>query len=151
VTGGPFGTEAAGLRSMGITLAGDRAVGVTRDGARALLAPVGQPGAVVEVVGGANDLLRPRFDFADRLWLVDRTRAGARVLLRNSEGRAEEVQVPGVSGRNVTGFLVSRDSSRLLAVIRGPSRDRLVVLRVEHGGAGAVPKFDRPREITLGS
>ena len=37
---------------------------------------------VRQVVSGATDLLRPAWDFADRLWLVDRTPGGARVVLR---------------------------------------------------------------------
>ena len=148
-TTGPFGVAPSGLRSVGVTPEGDVAVGITRGGARALLAPVSQGEPVVEVLAGAQNLLPPRFDLAGRLWLVDRTTAGARVLVRDGEGPAVPVAVPGISGERVSAFLVSRDSSRLVAVLRGPRRDRLVVIRVKHADTG-LPGFSRAEEIDLG-
>ena len=48
------------------------------------------------------------------------------------------MDVPGVTGERVRRFLVSRDGSRFLAVLRRPRGDVLVVSRVQHDDAGAV-------------
>ncbi|MCY7400869.1 MAG: LpqB family beta-propeller domain-containing protein, partial [Nocardioides sp.] len=75
-----------------------------------------------------------------RLWLVDRTEQGARVLHRRG-GVTRELEVPGVSGRDVRAFLVSRDGSRLVALVRGDGPgggDSVWVSRLRHDEAGRV-------------
>jgi hypothetical protein len=53
-------------------------------------------------------------------------------------GHAHQVRVPGVTGEQVERFLVSRDGSRLVAVIRGRGADRLVVSRLRYDARGHV-------------
>jgi hypothetical protein len=89
------------------------------------------------VVSGARNLLAPAWDFADRTWLVDRNGGRARVLVVTGT-RARTVRMPGVSGRDVEEFLVSRDGSRLVAVVAGASGDRVVAGRILHDGEGRV-------------
>ncbi|WP_110182697.1 LpqB family beta-propeller domain-containing protein [Nocardioides solisilvae] len=149
-TAGPFGTQDFSLRSVGLSLAAQQAAAVTTSGSSLLLAPVEEVGAVPEeVVSGATDLLPPAWDFADRLWWVDRTAAGARVEILY-DGERRELDVPGLSGRVVKSFLVSRDGTRLVAVVRGRDTDRLVVGRVLHDETGRVARVARVREIDLG-
>ncbi|QCX28199.1 GerMN domain-containing protein [Nocardioides jishulii] len=146
-TAGPLGSG-LGVRSVGVSLDGTRAVGVTRDGRSAVAAALEKGAPDETFVEGASDLLRPVFDFAGRVWLVDRTPSGARVWVKSGDGDPVEVEVPGVTGEDVTLFLVSRDSSRLVAVIRGPDRDRVVVSRVSHSPDGGRPRLTRARTVT---
>lgn len=149
-TSGPFGAKDWGLRSVALTLDGSEAVGVLADGTAALRAAVNRGEPPVQVLGGATDLLPPAVDFAGRAWFLDRTPAGAVVRVLAEEGPAQVVQVPGVSGREVTHFLVSRDSSRLVAVVRGQRRDRVVVSRIVHR-EGRLPRISRASEIESGT
>ena len=49
------------------------------------------------------------------------------------------LRVPGITGEQVRMFLVSRDGTRLVAVVRGRSgNDSLVVSRIEHSSTGRV-------------
>ncbi|WP_104108042.1 LpqB family beta-propeller domain-containing protein [Nocardioides sp. 616] len=147
-TAGPLGVAGAGLVSAAVNLRGTVAAGVSRSGSVSV-APLSDPGgAVTEVVAGATDLLPPAWDFADRLWLLDRTAAGARVSVAVGT-KVREVVVPGLTGTQVKAFQVSRDGSRLVAVVRGARRDRLVVSRVLHGSAGRVLRATPAREIDL--
>lgn len=149
-TAGPFGTQRFGLRTLGISLSSEQAAAVTTSGTSLLLAPVSDVEASpVEVVSGATDLLPPAWDFAGRLWWVDRTGAGARVEVL-VDGERRSLEVPGLSGRDVRSFLVSRDGSRVVAVVREGSSDRLVTSRVLHDETGRVSRVTRARKIDLG-
>ena len=84
---------------------------------------------------------------------------GARVSVVGEEG-LRQVDVPGITGERVRRFLVSRDGSRFLAVLRRPRGDVVVVSRVQHDDAGAVlaltpaerlpwPTQERPRILDI--
>ncbi len=131
---GPFGAEAVGVRSVSVNLTGDLAAAVGLDGGSLLLGPVFAPGDtlpgdVVPLVPDATNLLPPVWDFDDRLWLVDRTGGGVEVsyVMR---GVRRTVEVPGVSGEQVGAFLVSRDGTRFVAVVRSGGVDRVRVGRI---------------------
>jgi hypothetical protein len=145
-TAGPMGTQRLGVRSIGVTLDGTRVAGVSADGSGVLVAPVDDDGAAVQVVSGARNLLPPAWDFADRMWLVDRNGGSARVLSVKGT-RVRSVQVPGVSGRDVEQLLVSRDGSRLVAVVAGRPGDRVVASRVLHDDSGRVVGATRARRL----
>jgi hypothetical protein len=134
---GPMGAERLGVRSVGVNLAGTRVAGVSGDGSAVLVAPVDDGGPAVQVVSGARNLLPPTWDFADRTWLVDRAGGRARVLVVTGT-RVRTVQVPGVSGRSVEKLLVSRDGSRLVAVVDGRRGDRVVAARILHDDSGRI-------------
>ena len=120
---GPFGVQPHRIRDVSVSVDGDRAAGVSLDGRRVLVAPVGGPGTEEAQTGvrtpfvGGTNLLTPAWDFANRLWLVDRTPTGARVSYVE-RGQTQVLEVPDVSGRQVTAFLVSRDGTRFVAVVR---------------------------------
>ncbi len=150
---GPLGTSSYGLRSVGVNLGATEAAGVTEAGTSVLLAPLTDAGKTgVREVAVGRDLLRPAWDFADRLWLVDRASGGARVLYADRDGAGDltELRVPGITGADVRTFLISRDGSRLVAVVRRHRSDELVVSRIKHASTGRVTGAVPAERIDLG-
>jgi hypothetical protein len=142
-----MGAEAQGLRSVGVDLQGERVAGVSVSGDRVLLTEVRDPDAdLTQVVSGATDLLPPAWDFAGRLWLVDRGGGDARISLVRG-GRPREVKVPGLTGEDVSHAIVSRDGSRLVGVVAGRSTDRILVSRIAYDDRGRVRAGSRAREL----
>ena len=146
---GPFGTGEVALRSAAVSLDGGTAAAVTADGGSLVLAPVnGGDGSTRSILDRGTDLLEPSWDFADRVWVVDRRAAGARVRFLEDD-RLRTLDVPGVSGEDVTSFLVSRDGSRLVAVVSDGELDELVVSRILHRAGGEV-RAATPVRLILG-
>lgn len=136
---GPMGSSDLGVRSMAVNLNATTVAGVTGSGDEVLVTSVRGAGEPVEqVVSGAEDLLRPAWDVSDRLWLVDDRSSGAQVSYLTSRGPPVAVKVPGVTGERVSRFLVSRDGSRLVAVLPRSRGDRIMVSRILHGADGRV-------------
>jgi hypothetical protein len=135
---GPFGTTQYGLRTISPDLLADQAAGVTAGGTAMLLGPVrDDPREVHAVITGATDLLEPAWDFAGRLWFVDRRADGAR-LGYVQDDTPQVLDVPGISGEDVRHLLVSRDGSRLVAVVRRRGDDAILVSRLLSNGRGRV-------------
>ena len=79
---------------------------------------------------------------------MDRRNTGA-VVYYLRRGEMQVLDVPGVSGENVKDFLVSRDGSRLVAVVRNETgTDSIVVSRILTAGDGQVVQALPAREIT---
>jgi hypothetical protein len=136
---GPLGAEALGVRSVGVSLTANRAAGVSDDGGSVIVAPVSgsDDGRARTVVTGASDLLKPAWDASNRMWLVDRTPQGAAVSYVD-ELRQRPLEVPGISGRDVRSFVMSRDGTRLVAVVRRPAGDEIRVSRIARDRSGRV-------------
>jgi hypothetical protein len=132
---GPFGTSDQGVATFAVSLDGAQVAATTPD--NLLVGPVQGPGSASTVLEGSGRLLRPAWDFAGRLWDIEVTPGGA-VVRVIANGKRHRVDVPGVTGHDVTRFLVSRDGSRLLAVIRGANADRIVVSRLRYDTQGRV-------------
>ncbi len=132
---GPFGTAAVGIGPFAVSLDDTRIAGVTPY--RLLTGPVRGASEVHQVYAGAGPLLRPSWDFAGRLWDIERSPRGARVVVVIG-GKHHLVHVAGVSGQQVKRFLVSRDGSRLVAVVRGERADQLLVSRIRYDARGGV-------------
>lgn len=148
---GPFGNDDYGVRSVGVNLEASEVAAVGADGTSVLSGPlsVDDDGRVHTVVSEAVDLLRPAWDFADRIWLVDTAGGAARVSYVEDD-EVSSLRVPGISGERVRAFLVSRDGTRLVALLRGPSgTDSLVVSRIEHGSSGRVIGATRAQELSV--
>ena len=144
---GPLGQGGLHVRSIGVSTSGSRVAAVSRSGSDLLVAPTEAPtGEVTRPVVGAVDLEAPHWDVRDRIWVLDRNGGRARVILV-VDGTAGVVDVPGLSGRTVTRMLVSRDGSRLVAVVRGRKIDRVVSARVRHDPAGAIVGFTPLRTL----
>lgn len=143
------GTErltAAGPQSLSLGVDGRTAAALAADGdllAVALDDPAGAP-ATYSAVGRTQ----VGWDFADRAWVLDGGRE-ARIRMV-SQGSAEVIQVPGVSGQQVQRLLVSRDGSRLVAVVGAPGAQRVVVTRVRYDERGGVlDTVPQPSELDV--
>ena len=134
---GPFGRRSYGLSALGVSLDAERLAGVSGAGRAVVAGPVRDAGRVQPVVFG-TDFLRPAWDFANRMWLVDRTHGGARVSYVDPSGAVHRIHVAGITGTQVRDFVVSRDGTRLLAVVRRRSDDTIVESRIEHSATGRV-------------
>ncbi len=143
---GPFGQADYGLRSVAVSPDDGAAAGVVTGGARLLTASVQDSGAPATVLADGADLARPTWDYAGRLWVLDRRSGGARVL-HVRDGRAREVDVPGVTGEDARRMVVSRDGTRLVTVMRTGDGDRIVTTRVVLDARGRVQKVIRPTVI----
>ncbi len=150
---GRFAVADLGLREIAVDLAGERLAGVSEDGTTVYLAnrgrsdvPVG-PGEA-DVVATGSGLLRPAWDVFGQLWLADRTAAGTRVRVL-FDGDADPVDAPGLEGADVTHLTVSRDGSRVVAVVREGEGDRLVISRVMRGPGGKVRGLTRAVDLPL--
>lgn len=157
---GVLGRVELGIRSVGVDLTGAEVAAVSEGGGTLFLAPLtdGLPAAEagqddpglddVRTLLSGTDLLPPAWDLHGRLWVVDRTATGALVSwYAGDEGGA--VTVPGVTGEQVTELLVSRDGSRLVAVVRGPRGDSLRVARIRTDADGLVAGVTRARPLEL--
>ena len=145
---GPLGATDYGVSAASVNIRATRVAAVAGRGRSLLEAPVRGPQGqgVHQIVSGASRLLRPAWDFSDRLWLVDDTAAGARVSFVEGT-HAQGLRVPGVSGQHVRRFLVSRDGSRLVAVVHRPGGDALMVSRLLHDDHGRVLRSTRAHRI----
>jgi hypothetical protein len=145
---GPMGADEQGLRSVGVGLTGVRVAGVSAAGSAVLLTDVRSPDAdVTEIVSGATDLLPPVWDHADRIWLLNRTGTGARISVYDEESGLREVRFRGITGEDVSRFLVSRDGSRLVAIHERPRGDQVLISRIRYDGRGAALSGTPAREI----
>ena len=144
---GPMGVSRLGVRSVAVDLTADQVVGVSAGGDSLLRTSVrNQSDRVESVVSGARGLLRPAWDFNDRVWLVDNGPGGARVSYLSGK-LPTGVRVPGVTGHRVDHFTVSRDGSRLVAVVRGGNGDRVMISRIVHDAQGRVIRVQRATHI----
>ncbi|MCW2757564.1 MAG: Sporulation and spore germination [Nocardioidaceae bacterium] len=119
VAPGPLGQPGPLLRSVGVSLDGATGTAVTANGRRVLQAPTSAAtakNAAVRQVYVGTDVLAPHADMFGDTWLLDRTASGARVM-HVVGGTVLPVDVPGITGRPVKSFLVSRDGSRLAAIV----------------------------------
>ena len=144
---GPMGVSRLGVRSVAVDITADQVVGVSAGGDGVLRSSVrNQSERVESVFSGARRLLRPAWDFSDRVWLVDNGPGGARVSYLSGDSPTA-VRVPGVTGRRVAHFAVSRDGSRLVAVVRRAKGDQVMISRVVHDAQGRVVQLQRATHI----
>jgi hypothetical protein len=141
---GPFGTLGLDPRWIAVDPLAQRVAGVSRDGRTVLDsdrdAPPGRPARASDlrtVYPGGTAVLRPVYDLYGHLWVVDRTVAGARLSVV-AGGTPAPVDAPGLTGADVSRFLVSRDGTRVVAEVRRAGQDRLVVARVRRDTRGRV-------------
>ncbi len=141
---GPFGALALGPRWIAVDPLAQHVAGVTADGRTVVDSDRdGVPGRAARasdlrtVYPGGTDVLRPVFDLYGQLWVVDRTPVGARLSVV-SGGSTTPVTAPGLTGADVSRFLVSRDGTRMVAEVRRGGRDGLLVSRVRRDTKGRV-------------
>ena len=144
---GAFGRAGYVLRSLAVTRSGDTLAGVSQSGTRVYVAGT-DAGAVRTVFTRGSDLARPTYDFFGRLWLLDRTPAGAVIhLLTGSRDRV--VDVPGVSGEAVSSIRISPDGTRLAVAYTGGAGPRVSVASVERSRSGGVVAVARALPVSV--
>jgi hypothetical protein len=146
---GPFGQADQDVRTVAADLFAERVAAVSSGGDTLLLGSVKDSGEEArQLLTGGEDLLRPAWDFRGRLWEVDRRSTGAVVsFLRKNQ--MVPLDVPGISGEDVKRFLVSRDGSRLVAVLRdSPQQASIVVSRILTTGDGQIAAALPAEDIT---
>lgn len=154
---GQFAAPRVGLRDIAVDLEAEQVAGVSQDGTSVVLAPrrraesadaEGEGGEETQVVYTGTDVLQPAWSVFGEMWLVDRTSRGAQVSV--VVGNAPEaVPAPGLAGEDVSAFVVSRDGTRLVAVVGEPGGDRLMIARVLRGPAGKVQGLTRAVDLPL--
>lgn len=137
---GPFGEESAAVEALAARPDAEVVAAVDREGRRVRVGPVrrgseGDAGARTILSGGTY--ARPTWDVAGRLWVLDRRSTGARVWVVEN-GRPREVSVAGISGTDARQLVVSRDGTRLVAVVRSAAGDAVLGARVQINGRGRV-------------
>ncbi|HET7734715.1 MAG TPA: LpqB family beta-propeller domain-containing protein [Nocardioidaceae bacterium] len=146
---GVTGLRGPPIRSFGVSLglAGPAQLAlVAGDGRRLLTRPLADddPETALRYVG--DNLLRPAWDRFDNIWLVDRTAAGARVTVVPSDGAVHVLEAPGLTGEEITAFELSRDGTRLAAVVDG----RVVLARIGRSESGRPTRVLAPTRLPLG-
>ena len=135
-------------RSLGVDMSGQQFALVAEDRT--------QVGVVARAEGSAqaqllptSDPLRPMWDHAGLLWVVDRAASGAVVLVRRG-GALTELAAPGLGGRRVVAAALSRDGSRLAAVRRTAGGADVVVARVLRTERGVPVRLTRAARVSSG-
>ena len=193
--GEPWASTPTSMREAAVSLDGAQAATVSADGRSLLLAPLltGDAGtssqedpepsdepapdeassaaqvAAVAPVASGRDVRELGWTRFGELWSLaggsgDRGGRGATVQV-TVDGRTRSVQIPGVSGRQVSTMLISRDGSRLIAAVgsepsRGQDRqisddapraqgEKLVVARVSRDEVGALDAVLPARPLPL--
>ncbi|WP_328529052.1 LpqB family beta-propeller domain-containing protein [Nocardioides sp. NBC_00368] len=129
--------DSHGVTDVAVDASNSSAAAITADRTGVLVGKLASDGEITEAPVRGTRLLRPSWDLAGRLWLVDKDSTGARVMYVDGDRRVR-VAIPGVTGENVTRFLVSRDGTRFVAVIDGLSSDRIVVSRLQATSKGQI-------------
>lgn len=141
---GPFGWRPHDLASVSVAPQGDQVAAITEDQGDVLVAPLravrSDAPAIQSLTTDGTEFTRPSWDAVGRLWLLDRAGGDARVMVVDHRERVREVEVTGVTGRDARRILVSRDGTRLVALVSGPRGDRLVTARVALDIGGRVDR-----------
>jgi Lipoprotein LpqB beta-propeller domain/Sporulation and spore germination len=148
---GPMSTTKYGIGDLSVDLPANRVAAVSGTGREVLIADLNEAtGSTDRVFSRGENLLKPVWDFGDHLWVVDRRRTGAAVSVV-VDGKRSTITVPGVTGTFVKSFLVSRDGSRFVAVVKKKSTDEVIVGRVLRDDEGRVLSVTEPQVIAQGT
>ena len=135
-------------RSLGVDMPGQRFALVAEDGSQVAVVTRSEGAGEAQLLPTAS-ALRPMWDHAGTLWVVDRTAEGAAVLVRRS-GALTELPAPGLAGRRVVAASLSRDGSRLAAVRRTAGGPQVVVARVLRAVRGTPVRLTPARPVSTG-
>lgn len=141
--------ETTTVRGMGLSLSGRRVAVVDDSGTRVSVLDRDDDEPRFEQVLVGSDLLRPMWDLAGALWVVDRGGAGPQVVVRRDD-RVRVLPVPASGG--VVAAALSRDGTRLAWVGELPGgRQQLWLSRVVRRGNGMPVRLGPPAPVPTGS
>ena len=142
---GPFGTKRTGIGPFAVSLDSTQLAGVTTTSllVGGIVLGSSEPETVVDGPG----LLRPSWDFAHRLWEIRNDPEQGAAVLYVVKGNQHTLRVRGITGEDVRRFIVSRDGSRIIAVLRGAERDHIVASRIRYDASGRAIGASRAKPI----
>lgn len=154
--GGPLGQKGFALRAVARSVSRGQVAATAATGRRLYVAPDSGETAASRVrvrVDGAVNLLTPTYDRFGALWAVDARPDGAVVhVLTGSRDRV--LRVPGISGRRISSFVVTRDGARLVAGLAAGSASttapKVAVSALVRGSGGAVRNVLPAVDVTAG-
>lgn len=141
---GGIGSERAPATAAAVAPNSPLAALVTAGGTRLIVGSTSpSPDAISDRVWfqGADHLIKPSWDVHDLLWLVDRTPAGAVVRVATQRGDRvvhAVVDARGISGQDVRAFAVSRDGTRVAAILGRGSTSHLVIAMVQRSATSSL-------------
>jgi hypothetical protein len=141
------------MRSIAVSESPRRIAAVSGNGTTVFVAPAEGGNAATPVarpVVGGTDILRPSYDMFGDLWLIDRTRDGARVLVVRGN-QVRRLDVPGVTGADVAAFAVARDGSRLAVAYAGNRASPIRVTDILRTDEGIVSGAGQSRTFAAGA
>lgn len=147
VTEGPLGRRGFVLRSVAQSRDAADLVAISEDGTTAYAAAMTGVDDAVRIASG-SDFAPPVIDRHDVTWLLDRTPAGARILVRRGD-RTSALQVPGVTGRDVRALAVSPDGVRLAALVNSGTRPSVVLVNLIRTAQGQVTRVLLAHELPV--
>jgi hypothetical protein len=154
-TTGAFGVLPLAPRWIAVDPLAQHVAGVSSDGTRVVVAnrdgAPGRPATARDtrtVHAGGTQLLRPAYDLYGQLWVVDLPPSGARLSVVRG-GTSRSLEAPGLTGAQVTRFLLSRDGTRLVTEVRRAGRDELYVARVRRDAKGRVLSLTPARRLAM--
>ncbi len=115
------------IESIAVDLEGQNGAAVT-DGA-VIAGSLGQTPKPATIYTEGH-VLRPSFDKDRNLWIVDQADTAARIRVRRDGEQPVTVRAPGLEGKKITTFRVSRDGVRVLAVLQTAEGSQVVLGRI---------------------
>lgn len=142
---GPFGDEGAGIEVAAARPDGEQVAVVDGSSRRVRVGSVRETADAppTRTVLSGGTYARPSWDASGRLWVLERRRSGSVVWLVDGDG-VRQVDVPGVTGEQAHQLIVSRDGTRLVAVLRTSRGDEVVGARVVINGRGGIARARAP-------
>ncbi len=146
---GPVGPISRTSRWAAVDPNAAQAAVVSRDGSTVSVTTMSAAatGSSVWFRGGSN-VLRPSWDVHEVLWIIDNAANGAKLYVSTGEG-GRELEAPGITGKNVKSFAVSRDGVRLAALIGRGSDTKLVISVIDRNPAKVGQVSLRPAQTVV--
>jgi hypothetical protein len=104
------------------------------------------PGVAAELVDSRTGIVGVEFDPQEYLWSIGRGR-GSEILVTDSSGNRYQVVAPGLAGEIVRSFSISPEGSRIVVVVAGQERNRVLVSGIVRDISGTPIELTTPIEI----
>jgi hypothetical protein len=104
------------------------------------------PGVAAELVDSRTGIVGIEFDPQEYLWSIGRGR-GSEILVTDSSGNRYQVVAPGLAGEIVRSFSISPEGSRIVVVVAGQERNRVLVSGIVRDISGTPIELTTPIEI----